>query len=288
MSQAKNDLMKRLTGLDWFHSRGYTGQGIKIWLLENPGTEDQHEITSKLKACIGAPGAIIEIKQNEDKVWDEAIAQGVRIVNISMDSFSKEGSKKFVDQGGIVVAATGNNTPSWFVGWEWVIDVGAYWETGVVPPWSAKSTELDLVTFIPFHQASDGSWVQNNGTSFAAPYLSGALGSLLSYYDAVGYKTEGYRVRRYLLDHAVDIYDLGKDTISGAGYAKIYPLKIIDFPINENRMVVDGANIPLDQGAVILNGRTMLPVFHLSKALGVFVGWLAKLNTKGTARVFIE
>jgi hypothetical protein len=288
MSQEKNNLMLDMSGVSKLHSLGLSGKGIKILCLENMNDADGHyEVTVKC-AKVSSPDSEILAVQNDNVAWDKAISEKWDIVNISMTMFDYEKSLEYVNQGGIVVCATGNNDQSKFVWWPHVIDVGAQLENGLVATYSAKGTELDLVTYVPYIQGSSGNWFKPMGTSFSSPFCAGSIACLIQYWKSIKYKYDGYKVRQYLLNHAEDIYTEGYDTTSGYGSMRVNTMKVIDIPINENKIIVDGETKLLDVGGIIVNGRTVIPARALAESLGCSVEWLPTESKYGTARIFAE
>jgi hypothetical protein len=54
---------------------------------------------------------------------------------------------------------------------------------------------------------------------------------------------------------------------------------IIEIIVNNPTARVNGANVALDQSAVILNGRTVVPLRFIAESLGASVEWISETST---------
>jgi len=288
-----NDIMLKHSGVDLFHVKGFKGQAMTGMVLENIPSNDGHEVAVKKSALESAPLANILIRQNEPKSWQEAIdslhpdfkGDRIRVVNISMTGFSFDLSRQYVALGGVVVCATGNRVTSETSGWDHVIDIGRVYEGDFrKASESASSETLDLVSFNPYIQNLDGNWFQPNGTSFASPFVMGIVLCLLQYWDHIGYRGN---VRDYLIKHAVDINEIGKDRQTGHGYVKVDFMNVIRLEIGGKAYINDIEN-PIDVPAQIINGRTLVPLRFVSEHLGCEVSFKTDENKKVTEVTVIQ
>ena len=81
-------------------------------------------------------------------------------------------------------------------------------------------------------------------------------------------------VYAYFKTHAEDIESAGQDDMSGWGLPIMGdPNTKIELQVGSKLMYVDSRKVELDQGPVIQNGRTLVPIRAIAEALGAKVDW---------------
>ncbi|HLP54818.1 MAG TPA: S8 family serine peptidase [Fluviicola sp.] len=95
----------------------------------------------------------------------------------------------------------------------------------------------DSIVFTLQYVDSTPGYRTGNGTSVAAPHVSGVVGLLLSYYDRDCYVNQNLTIEdvEYILEHsATDVLDPGYDQISAHGRLNAHEaLKMIEYPIKQ-------------------------------------------------------
>jgi major intracellular serine protease len=169
------------------------------------------------------------------------------IVNMSLGGAEPmvslhEKIKKLFDMGIIVVCAAGNN------GEEKVLYPAQYDETiavGSYSPATIRSRSLfssygDTLDIMAPGEEILSTWLNAqysvlSGTSMAAPFVSGVLALMLSYYKAQGKKLTIDEMKNKLLTNCIDIGATGKDKFTGWGV--INPEKVF-LPATNNTPIV--------------------------------------------------
>lgn len=166
-----------------------------------------------------------------------AIEQGVQVINMSFgmpspDDILYEAIKRAYNAGIVIVAASGNyfeNTLLYPAAYPEVIAVGAVGMDGNRVAYSNYGPGMELMApggsgeFGPdgeiFSTGWTGTytWVRLNGTSMAAPHVSGVVALLM----ANGYTDPDY-IRRVLRETAKDMEATGYDTGTGYGLVDAY------------------------------------------------------------------
>jgi thermitase len=154
-------------------------------------------------------------------VW--ASSQGVQVINLSLGgtnpSFTLEDAVNFAVSKGILLVAASGNTGSEGVlypaRYPQVIAVAATDRNNDHPSFSTYGPEVDVAApgVQVYTTALGGGYSQRNGTSFAAPHISG-LAALL--FSMPGKVTAG-QVRAAIESTALDLGEPGRDPYTGAG-----------------------------------------------------------------------
>lgn len=284
--------------LSW-HQMGITGRDVVIWNMENDRTEHGKMTTIRIKHA--APDAKV-INASLSMSYD---GKEVKYSNAILDDGTEIESEEFIKSRGIklITRSVGGGTAIDTVESRFWNDLkdkynliffnsagndGSDGAGGSLPPdvaiyvaacgldkygkprrdnYSAIGKEVDFIDFRGFY----------SGTSFAAPYLCGKAALLIQKY---GHDMTQDEVYAYFKNHAEDIEHPGEDDMSGWGLVIMgNPIKKIKMQIGSKFMYVDGAKVELDQGPIIQNSRTLLPIRAVAEALGARVDWDADTKT---------
>ena len=176
-----------------------------------------------------------------------AAAAGPGVINLSLGSNNKEvpveqAIDKAVSEGSLVVAASGNdgdigNTLSYPASLPHVLTVGASGRDGRVAPFSSRSRFVDLVApgaDMPIATALGKGFTSGDGTSFAAPLVSGAA----AWVWTVRPDLDASQLFEVMRRSAQDIDPAGRDDATGFGLLDVpaalaYPAPVRD-PLEPN------------------------------------------------------
>lgn len=284
--------------LSW-HQMGITGRDVVIWNMENDRAEHGKMTTIRIKHA--APDAKV-INASLSMSYD---GKEVKYSNAILDDGTEIESEEFIKSRGIklITRSVGGGTATDTVESRFWNDLkdrynliffnsagndGSDGAGGSLPPdvaiyvaacgldkygkprrdnYSAIGKEVDFIDFRGFY----------SGTSFAAPYLCGKAALLIQKY---GHDMTQDEVYAYFKNHAEDIEHPEEDDMSGWGLVIMgNPITKIKMQIGSKFMYVDGAKVELDQGPIIQNSRTLLPIRAVAEALGASVDWDANTKT---------
>ncbi len=176
-----------------------------------------------------------------------ASARGPGVINLSLggsddDLVIRQAIATAVSKGMLVVAASGNdgdagNPLTYPASLPHVLTVGASGEQNRVVPFSSQSRFIDLVApgeNMTVASAIDRSWGVEDGTSFAAPLVSGAA----AWVWTVRPKIDAGQLFEIMSRSATDIGPPGRDDASGFGVLNVpaalaYPSPVKD-PLEPN------------------------------------------------------
>jgi hypothetical protein len=279
-----------------WHEKGYLGQGLSVFCDDVGGNHVSivadiiQTILPKARIYTGSIGytqksseitdcTISCTETGERLPFDEFIKKyEINLINNSKDGgrgtevlpIAKYMKDKIKEHNLIFCGAAGNDagqpTTQSFNG-ACIVVTSCNLKKGV-PAWSYCCTggNVDFAMFSGFAP----------GTSFASPFLLGMAGLLRCKYPGI---TQD-EVYEYFKTHCEDILAPGKDVESGWGLPIMGdPKTIIKMQINNKTMDVDGRKVVLDQGPIIQNRRTLVPIRAISEALGAEVGWDDKTKT---------
>ena len=286
-------------GVDRWHNAGITGKGVVIWNAER-STTSHGSLTTK-RILDSAPDATVvngslssivknkklvevRITTDDNKTYD--VEEFIQKFNIKLITRSMGGTKSHEDLWSefwqplkekynliFFVSAGNEGSEGRDCGFPPAIAilVGACHLKDGKPTrdwwYSSVDEEVDFIDF-------RGEW---SGTSFAAPYLCGKAALLVQKY---GQQITQDEVYEYFKSHAQDLEEEGVDNKTGWGIPIMGdPKTVITMKIGSNVMDVDGRKVELDQGPIIQNKRTLVPIRAISEALGAEVGWDDKTKT---------
>ncbi len=171
-----------------------------------------------------------------EKAIDYARESGARVINLSLGSYEfdpylDQAINRFNQQGGIVVAAAGNDAtngnnrfyPAYSPN---TIAVGAITRNGTRAPYSTYHDRIDVVAPIDgtnqdgsdymLVQKEDGDFARVAGTSFAAPQVTAVVAMMLSINPDITFADikENFLPQGWM---TVDIGPIGKDNETGYG-----------------------------------------------------------------------
>lgn len=193
-----------------------------------------------------------------------AVDNGAQIINLSLggDDVSltiQEAIDYAVENGVTVVAAAGNENKqvSFPASYEPVISVGAIDRYDVRASFSNYGPSLDVVA------PGEDVWVLEpsfteptvmDGTSFAAPYVSGAISLLLS----LEHNISPYEIESLLKQTSIDLGDFGRDNYYGNGLINVFDLLINrpGAPSLTGNIDLEGAASP-DMARIQLKGEAI-------------------------------
>ena len=154
------------------------------------------------------------------------------MINLSLGSNTREvpveqAIDKAVSEGSLVVAASGNdgdigNTLSYPASLPHVLTVGASGRDGHVAPFSSRSRFVDLVApgqDMPIATALGKGFTSGDGTSFAAPLVSGAA----AWVWTVRPDLDASQLFEVMRRSAQDIEPAGRDDATGFGLLDVRP-----------------------------------------------------------------
>lgn len=157
-----------------------------------------------------------------------SIAQGARIINISLGSSTHPGSivesalQSYADQGVILVAAAGNNggTIGYPARFSSTLAVGAIDQVHQKASFSSYGAELDVVApgVSIVSSKLGGGTISYSGTSMAAPFVSGAAALLAK---ETGHTGEALTLQ--ILNATKDLGSPGRDDLFGHGMVQLPP-----------------------------------------------------------------
>jgi len=252
-----------------------------------------------------------------------AADRGVDVINLSLgtdqeDPYLRQAVQYAIDNGAIVVAASGNDgcdCMSYPARYPEVIAVGAESYLGGPTSFSSYGAELDIMA--PGDRIATPTWTNNNptaayatsvaGTSFSAPYISG----LLSRARSLQPNATWAELTNALLsksDHTGLTVDAPTSPRLGSGYARadqfITRLKTPANPIMRYNFTGMSAGHPLSSGLVYqceptefsttkvyelgLNGDTIYTVNALENNRLQTNGWLAKSTWRACVGLAID
>jgi hypothetical protein len=282
-----------------WHESGITGSGIVIWNMEN-GKSDHGKMTT-IRIKHAAPDAKVinaslsmsynnkEIRHSEAVLDDgtrieteEFIrSRGIKLITRSVgggtatDTVASRFWSKLKEKHNLVFFNSAGNDGSDGAGGSLPPDVAIYVAACGLDKYgkprrdhySAIGREVDFIDFRGFY----------SGTSFAAPYLCGKAALLIQKY---GHAMTQHDVYAYFKTHAEDIESDGRDDMSGWGLPIMGdPNTKIELQVGSKLMYVDSRKVELDQGPVLQNGRTLVPIRAIAEALGAKVDWDANTKT---------
>ncbi len=156
-----------------------------------------------------------------------AVDRGAKVINLSIGTSGnskilREAVDYAIEHGAIVVAAAGNDGKEAVLfpaNYKDVICVGAIDGNLNHAPFSNFGDEVDIVApgVGVYTTAPDGSYKQFSGTSFSAPFVSGAIAALISENP----HDSSDEIYQKLLDGADNIGDAGRDIRFGEGLLNI-------------------------------------------------------------------
>lgn len=278
-----------------WHEAGYRGQGMAVFCDDVGGGHAANvanvvqtilpeaqvftgSIGLRIKSDI-VQGSNIHCEQTGETLPFEEFIQkyNVRIINNSKDggSHDKDAPKavwlrEMRDKYKLVLTGSAGNAD------EKPIDNSFYGAgiivngcklDGSIPVWGhyAKDPGIDFCAFT----------AGLVGTSFAAPFLAGMAGLLLSHNP----RWEQGDVYQYFLAHAEDLGIWGHDSYYGHGLPIMGEtgeehMEIVMY-IGSNEMFVDGETVFIDQPPIIdkRSNRTLVPVRAIAEGLGLEVEW---------------
>lgn len=285
-------------GIPAWHEKGYKGKGITVFMDDVGGNHvvNTAEVVVKTilpEATVYTGGIEYEIKNDavescsircdetgESLPFDEFIKKyNVKLLNNSTDGGNrKDGpnavymAKKIREHNIIMTASAGNGTGR-------PINNKYYGAAIIVTgcrlqddnPVSGRYAEDEGIDFSAFTAGMVG-------TSFAAPFLLGMIGLLVTRNPNL---TQQQAIE-YFAAHCEDLGKAGPDSIYGRGLALMgNPETTIKMWPGVKTMTVDGNDVELDQAPEIIRTtkRTLVPLRAISEALGCTVDWDAKTKT---------
>lgn len=288
------DTLDKMCNIEEWHSKGFTGKGVTVWVME--GWTDHSRCCRKrvldaapeANVIIGAPGRSIrggkiqyyiayEFDEHGNRgeqmdIEDFIRAHNIRVITSSTmpDSFGTTGTvlgdfwADLIERYDLCVfRASANDSKkdkdfsrnvAWIVG-------ALVWRNGkpVRASYSNGGQGLDF-------SESVGWW---NGTSSATPFLAGKCAVLLQRYPRMTYK----EVYEYLKAHVDDLGDKGEDPLYGHGWFTFPPVGEVpkgddDVPeITTTKVLVDG--VIKEVKRVMVNNENYIRLRDMEDVLGI-------------------
>ncbi|EGW39090.1 S8 family serine peptidase [Desulfosporosinus sp. OT] len=245
----ENNEVRKLTGVDVWHNKGYTGKGVTIVLLDNEGmarnnmkayytdvlgdqTEIGHASNVGQVAHEFAPDAkvlMLDNTRNKDNVfeWIKAHKDEIDLINVSLAGlYGKETPDylRYEELGIPLICASGNDDYedkiSYPAAYPFTIAIGAATRKGdSVAGYSNEGAMLDAVAPSGIYvQRDDGYTWSVDGTSFAAPTACGMLACYIQWRKEHGLaRLPPEEARTFIRENCKDIEDKGFDKASGYG-----------------------------------------------------------------------
>lgn len=249
-----NNEARREVSIDKWHAKGYTGAGIHVVVLDNVSGVLKHmpyATAPLVRADYGsahgtnvaqvvhefAPGAKITLvpSSEEGRQWIKDNIATIDIINVSMSSQDiNHASRMFgflADFDVPVPCSSGNYSKNGVLAdvrypakFDWAIATGAYnWRDGgvnanAITSYSngGASLKVSSVTNI-FVKNAEGREFTFDGTSAAAPSLSGILACYAEYLKAQGKRLTRAKAFEFVTQNVRDLYAPGHDHKSGYG-----------------------------------------------------------------------
>jgi subtilisin family serine protease len=149
-----------------------------------------------------------------------AIDHNIRVVNLSYSGTEsdaiRDASKTLFENNGLLIYTIGNAGVEVTRPYNpYALTVGASDDYDFKPPWSNTGEALDLVAPGVWIYSTDGNGAYKNvqGTSFAAPLVTGTVALLISLNPERPMK----ELRQIIIDSAKDLWTPGKDKAFGFG-----------------------------------------------------------------------
>lgn len=283
--KAQNDFC----GVTSFHERGFKGKGIIVWNTE--GNSD-HSFGVTQRVLDAAPDctviqAALTLNYKAGKIVATATHQGIvydvedfitkfkiKILTRSIGGSKSIGSDQsrywnaLKEKYNLIFFSACGNDGNKGSGNSFPADVSEYiagatlvkgvpkraWYSGVDPV-------NDYIAFV--------GW--RDGTSFSGPYMAGICALILSRYGDMSQ----IEFEQFCDKHLLDMETVGFDNYTGKGMVMLPKKTKIVLHEGSNIMDVDGAQITLDQPAIIdtRTGRLLIPVRAVTQALGAEVKW---------------
>lgn len=265
--------LKSFKVLDW-DGGGNTWDIIKALDRAREWTDSKGNRIDFINMSLGAPGEYYKSRPAELEAYEKAI-------------------NACVDSGIAVIVAAGNagrevvEYPACF---QSVISVAAVDQDKKVAMFSTRSNEVDVcqVGVDVLSAWFDGGYVKFNGTSMAAPIVSGIAALLISKWKAMH---NGERMPENLLwetlkYNTVDIGVPGIDKETGAGFCTLQPLTgslKMEFQKGNHNIRVNGVNKFSDAAPVMVKvpggGRLELPIGFIADEFGCYKKWIGETQT---------
>lgn len=305
-----NEKQLAYCNIDKWHTKGITGKGVKVAVLEtdvNPSlfggkVKDPFNIGSTEMYSHGNNYVLTLLQVAPDieiylmpKYYPHSpsivdgyyycMQNGIRLYGKS--SFLPYGEdvrkveKQCYDKGMFFVCASGNescdmeqfsNTRAY--GYDWWYTVGAM-HGDVRADYNNYGDELDIMSFsgIDVQDVLDPKRTYMvTGTSFACPWFLGMLALILQ----VKPKISNAELREFIKQNSADLGEKGYDIYFGNGMFRL-PLEvddmIIKMTLNKTTAYLDGKEITLDVPPCTKEGRTLVPLRFIAEALGCEVDY---------------
>lgn len=292
---------ERSNVLNWW-SKGYKGSGIKIAVLETSVSMDNDVVLNDDKIIIHgeisdndsghascvcrvirevAPEAEIHVfRAGDGEEYIETHLDEFHLVNCSFTGSGLGHAENFPP----IICASGNNGSkekvSYPARYEHTIAVGAYEEfRDLTASYSQGGKGLDCVAFTDIYiPNSDGTSFPFNGTSCAAPMLTGMLAL---YMEKAG-KKNWREIRKLIQSNCVDVMDEGFDNYSAFGLFVLpdpdtvesaVKDMVIEMTIGSKTAYVDGVKTELLRAPEAKDGTTLVPIRFVAETLGCQVDY---------------
>lgn len=292
---------ERSNVLNWW-SKGYKGSGVKIAVLETSVSMDNDVVLNDDKIIIHgeiadndsghascvcrvirevAPEAEIHVfRAGDGEKYIQNHLDEFHLVNCSFTGSGLGHAENFPP----IICSSGNGGSKEKVGYparyEHTIAVGAYEEArNLTASYSQGGKGLDCVAFTDIYiPNSDGTSFPFNGTSCAAPMLTGMLAL---YMEKAG-KKNWQEIRSLIQANCVDVMDEGFDNYSAFGLFVLpnpdtvesaVKDMVIEMTIGSKTAYVDGVKTELLRAPEAKDGTTLVPIRFVAETLGCQVDY---------------
>ena len=240
-----------------YHSKGYTGKGVRVCILEDDTDHRKTVLASLKEACPDSEVIFATIVEGD--IYSRISASGTNIVTCSHGALAKdyitiEESQKLIEQNIVLFCAAGNSGTKGVVGLakypNW-LSVGAVTLAKGKPfvwDYSSEGEELDLAGFIPYIQ---GAYVyQPVGTSFASPFVAGMCACFFQCFKEKYGRLPVYNeTHKLVTTSTIDLLEQGFDAKAGHGLFVMPDIEGIDRFGKEVEEVMQKTNVVIHHSA---------------------------------------